>query len=160
MSRRQGGHSPDTFTGSNLSITGSNCTYYDSAFSDYALAIRLSGPSGRSLADLGHLYSNISQIYAVHIKDYPKALLFLQKAVNYNLQHNNTRSLSFNYVNIADVYDKMGDPRRVLAFVNLTEYFTDLSESLLSSYGYDRHGFDLRVSTQEDQWAQASKHIK
>jgi two-component sensor histidine kinase len=38
----------------------------------------------------------------------------------------------------------------VSAFVNIREYLTDLSESLLSSYGYDRDSFDLRVSAQEE----------
>jgi two-component sensor histidine kinase len=38
----------------------------------------------------------------------------------------------------------------VSAFVNIREYFTDLSESLLSSYGYDRDSFDLRVSAEEE----------
>jgi two-component sensor histidine kinase len=36
------------------------------------------------------------------------------------------------------------------AFVNMKEYLTELSESLLSSYGYDRDGFDLRVSVQDE----------
>jgi two-component sensor histidine kinase len=99
-----------------MAITSGDNRYYDSAFSDYALAIRLSGPSGTSLADLGHLYNNISQIYAEYKKDYPMALHFLQKAIAYNLQHNNPRSLSFNYCYIADVYDKMGDKQQSLVY--------------------------------------------
>jgi two-component sensor histidine kinase len=38
----------------------------------------------------------------------------------------------------------------VAAFVNIREYLTELSESLLSSYGYDRDRFDLRVSAQDE----------
>jgi two-component sensor histidine kinase len=97
-------------------ITSGNDAYYDSAFSAYVLAIELSGPSGRSLADLGHLYNNISQIYTDYKKDYPTALRYLQKAVDYNAQHNNTRSLTFNYGNMAEVYDKMGDRQRSLVY--------------------------------------------
>jgi two-component sensor histidine kinase len=97
-------------------ITSGNDAYYDSAFSAYVLAIRLSGPSGRSLADLGHLYNNISQIYTDYKKDYPTALRYLQKAVDYNVQHNNSRSLTFNYGNMAEVYDKMGDRQRSLVY--------------------------------------------
>jgi hypothetical protein len=51
---------------------------------DYVLAIRLSGPSGTSMADLGHLYNNISQIYTEYQKDYPAALHYLKKAIDYN----------------------------------------------------------------------------
>ena len=103
-----------------LAITSSDNRYYDSAFSDYALAIRLSGPSGRSLADPGHLYNNISQIYTEYKKDYPSALHYLQKAIDYNERHNNPRSLSFNYGNIAEVYDKMGDKERSLFYARKT----------------------------------------
>jgi two-component sensor histidine kinase len=99
-----------------VAITSGDDHYYDSAFSDYVLAIRLSGPSGKKLADLGHLYNNISQIYAEYKKDYPAALQYLQKAIDYNLQHHNTRSLSFNYGMIAEVYDKMGDRKRSLVY--------------------------------------------
>jgi tetratricopeptide (TPR) repeat protein len=49
-------------------------------------------------------------------KDYPAALHYLQKAIDYNLQHNNTRSLSFNYCYIAHVYDKMGDRQQSLVY--------------------------------------------
>ena len=97
-------------------ITSGDNRYYDSAFSDYVLAIRLSGPSGTSMADLGHLYNNISQIYTEYQKDYPAALHYLQLAIDYNLQHNIVRSLSFNYNYIAHVYDKMGDPKRSLVY--------------------------------------------
>ena len=99
-----------------LAITSGDYHYYDSAFSDYVLGIRLSGPSGTSLADLGHLYNNISQIYTEYKKDYPSALLYLQKAVDFNLERNNTRSLSFNYCYIAHVYDKIGDRQRSLVY--------------------------------------------
>jgi two-component sensor histidine kinase len=43
-------------------------------------------------------------------------LRYLQKAVDYNAQHNNTRSLTFNYGNMAEVYDKMGDRQRSLVY--------------------------------------------
>jgi len=103
-----------------MAITSGDDHFYDSAFSDYALAIRLSGPSGTSMADLGHLYNNISQIYTEYQKDYPAALHYLKLAIDYNLQHHNTRSLSFNYCYIAHVYDKMGDRQRSLAYARMT----------------------------------------
>jgi two-component sensor histidine kinase len=99
-----------------LAITSGNTAYYDSAFSDYVFAIKLSGPSGTSMADLGHLYNNISQIYTEYQKDYPAALHYLKKAIDYNLRHYNTRSLSFNYNYIAHVYDKMGDGQQSLVY--------------------------------------------
>ena len=121
-----------------MAITSGDDHYYDSAFSDYALAIRLSGPSGTRMADLGHLYNNISQVYAEYQKNYPAALLYLQKAIDYNLQHHNTRSLSFNYGNIAEVYDKMGDGRRALVYACKTLAIAQQLQSperLVNAYG-------------------------
>ncbi len=121
-----------------LAITSGNNLYYDSAFADYVLAIRLSGPSGTSMADLGHLYNNISQIYTEHQKDYPAALHYLQKAIDYNLQHNNIRSLSFNYGYIAHVYDEMGDRQRSLVYALKTLSIAQqlrTPERLVNAYG-------------------------
>jgi len=121
-----------------MAITSRNNLYYDSAFSDYVLAIRLSGPSGTSLADLGHLYNNISQIYTEYQKDYPAALHYLQKAIDYNLHHNNIRSLSFNYSYIAHVYDKMGDRQRSLVYALKTLAIAQqlrTPERLVNAYG-------------------------
>jgi two-component sensor histidine kinase len=36
------------------------------------------------------------------------------------------------------------------AFVNIKEYLTDLTESLLSSYGYDRDRFELQISAERE----------
>jgi two-component sensor histidine kinase len=36
------------------------------------------------------------------------------------------------------------------AFVNIKEYLTDLTESLIASYGYDRDHFDLHISSQQE----------
>jgi two-component sensor histidine kinase len=36
------------------------------------------------------------------------------------------------------------------AFVNIKEYLTDLSESLITSYGFDRDHFDLQITTQQE----------
>ena len=121
-----------------LGITSDDNRYYDSAFADYAFAIRLSGPSGTRMADLGHLYNNISQIYTEYQKDYPAALHYLQKAIDYNLQHNNSRSLSFNYCYIAHVYDKMGDPKRSLVYALKTLLIAQqlrTPERLVNAYG-------------------------
>ncbi len=119
-------------------ITSGDNHYYDSAFSDYLLAIRLSGPSGLRMADLGHLYNNISQIYTEYQKDYPAALRYLQKAIDFNLQHNNSRSLSFNYSYIAHLYDKMGDPKRSLVYALKTLAISQqlrTPERLVNAYG-------------------------
>ncbi|HLZ87781.1 MAG TPA: histidine kinase dimerization/phosphoacceptor domain -containing protein, partial [Puia sp.] len=35
------------------------------------------------------------------------------------------------------------------AFVNIKEYLTDLAESLLSSYGFDKEQFDLRITAEQ-----------
>jgi two-component sensor histidine kinase len=37
-----------------------------------------------------------------------------------------------------------------LTGVNMTEYITDLVESLVSSYGFDRNGFDLQITVQKE----------
>ena len=119
-------------------ITSGDNHYYDSAFSDYHLAIRLSGPSGLRMADLGHLYNNISQIYTEYQKDYPAALRYLQKAIDFNLQHNNSRSLSFNYSYIAHLYDKMGDPKGSLVYALKTLAISQqlrTPERLVNAYG-------------------------
>ena len=121
-----------------LAITSGNTAYYDSAFSDYVLAIRLSGPSGTSMADLGHLYNNISQIYTEYQKDYPAALHYLKKAIDYNLQHHNIRSLSFNYDYIAHVYDKIGDRQQSLVYALKTLAIAQqlrTPERLVNAYG-------------------------
>ena len=121
-----------------MAITSGDDHYYDSAFSDYALAIRLSGPSGTRMADLGHLYNNISQIYTEYQKDYPAALHYLKKAIDYNLQHNNNRSLSFNYCYIAHIYDKMGDRQQSLVYALKTLAIAQqlrTPERLVNAYG-------------------------
>ena len=121
-----------------LAITSGDDHFYDSAFFDYALAIRLSGPSGTRMADLGHLYNNISQIYTEYQKDYPAALLYLKKAIDFNVQHNNSRSLSFNYCYIAHVYDKMGDGQRSLVYALKTLAIAQqlrTPERLVNAYG-------------------------
>jgi two-component sensor histidine kinase len=129
-------------------ITSKDTRYYDSAFADYALAIRLSGPSGTTMADLGHLYNNISQIYTEYQKDYPTALHYLGKAIEYNEQRHNGRSLSFNYSYAAHIYDKMGDPRRALVYALKTLIISQqlqTPERLVNAYGqlsesYERLG--------------------
>ena len=121
-----------------MAITSGDDRYYDSAFSDYALAIRLSGPSGTRMADLGHLYNNISQIYTEYQKDYPAALHYLKKAIDYNLEHHNTRSLSFNYCYIAHIYDKMGDGQQSLVYALRTLAIAQqlrTPERLVNAYG-------------------------
>jgi two-component sensor histidine kinase len=156
-------------------ITSGNSHYYDSAFSGYVLAIRLSGPSGKKLADLGHLYNNISQIYAEYKKDYPAALRYLQKAIDFNVQHNNTRSLSFNYCYIADVYDKMGDRQRSLVYAfktlalaqqlqspeRLVNAYSQLSESYRYLGRYDSAlYYNIRYNALSDSLANLDKTMQ
>ena len=99
-----------------LGVKTGDHRYYDSAFSGYVRALRLHEISGKGTDDLGRLYNNISQVYTEDKKDYPSALRYLQKAIDFNQQHHNFRSLSFNYGYIAHVYDKMGDRQHSLEY--------------------------------------------
>ena len=81
----------------------------DSAFVLYQKAIRLIEESGEAKQDLGKLYNNIAQVYNEHIKDYPMALSFLKKAIEFNTERNNQSSLTYNYDVTSYVYQNMGN---------------------------------------------------
>jgi two-component sensor histidine kinase len=95
-------------------------TYYDSALVCYLNALARISPSGKGRQYTGTLYNNISQVYSEYKKDYPTALHYLQQAVEFNKLNNNKARLSFNYGNIANVYQLMGNKRSSLEYAYKT----------------------------------------
>lgn len=81
----------------------------DTAFLLYQKAIAIVEQTGEGYDMLGKLYNNITQVYSEQYADYPRALEYAQKAVDYNKQINSLISLSYNYNNIADIYMRMGE---------------------------------------------------
>jgi two-component sensor histidine kinase len=94
--------------------------YYDSALTCYQQALAMIPPSGKGRQFTGTLYNNISQVYLEHKHDYPTALQYLQAAVRFNKQQKNFGKLSYNYGNIAQVYQLMGDRRSSLDYAYKT----------------------------------------
>jgi two-component sensor histidine kinase len=94
--------------------------YYDSALWFYQAALQRMNESGQGREYAGTLYNNISQVYIEYKRDYPTALRYLQQAVHSNEQIHSIRKLSYNYGNIAHVYQLMGDKRRSLEYASLT----------------------------------------
>ena len=88
----------------------------DSAFSKYNEALQLVQETGEAKDQLGKLYNNISQVYNERDKNFPLALAYLRKAVDFNTARNNLNSLSFNYGNISDVYLGMGNTSEAHAY--------------------------------------------
>lgn len=78
--------------------------YYDSAHDCYVRAIELINMSGKGKGQLGRLYNNICQVIFEYKKDYNTALDYAFRAVDFNMQRNNQNSLTYNYLNIADIY--------------------------------------------------------
>jgi two-component sensor histidine kinase/tetratricopeptide (TPR) repeat protein len=76
----------------------------DTALVLYQKALSIIQQTGDGEGSLGRLYNNISQVYNERLKDYPTALEYLFRAVEYNKERNNLASLSFNYNNISSVY--------------------------------------------------------
>jgi len=91
-------------------------SFYDSAYDCYVKAIGLINQSGKGKAQLGRLYNNICQVMFEYKKDYNTALDYAFKAVAFNLQRNNQNSLTYNYLNIADIY------RRQKKYIQALDY--------------------------------------
>lgn len=81
----------------------------DSAFQLYEKGIRLINETGEGEEELGKFYNNITQVYNEHYRNYPKALEYANKAVDFNTRRNNLHSLTYNYGNLAEIYMNMGD---------------------------------------------------
>jgi two-component sensor histidine kinase len=94
--------------------------FMDSAFACYQTALALVRRTNKGNEYLGKLYNNISQVYNEYYKNYPQALYYLQKAVDYNSERKNLNSLSFNYGNISDVYLRMGDDKKAFEYAHKT----------------------------------------
>lgn len=108
--------------------------YYDTAFSQYSLALQLITLSGKGTSSTSKLYNNISQVYLEYKKDYPKALDYLFKAVALNKQKNYDTGLSFNYGNISNVYVKLNDYPRALLYARKMEELALRPERLINAY--------------------------
>jgi two-component sensor histidine kinase len=81
----------------------------DSAFSLYNRGMLLVKNTGEGEDELGPLYNNTAQVYNEYFKDYPKALEYQIKAVDFNTNRNKQTSLTHNYNTIAEIYMNMGD---------------------------------------------------
>ncbi len=81
----------------------------DTAFQLYERGLSLINETGEGTDDLGKFYNNIGQIYNEHYKDYPAALSYLNKAVDFNTSRNNQLSLTYNYNTLSEIYLNMGD---------------------------------------------------
>lgn len=90
--------------------------YYDTAWHAYDQALQLISASGKGAEHAGKLYNNMSQVYLEYKKDYPQALEYLFKAVEFNKDRHNLSSLSFNYGNISNAYVKMHDAAQALLY--------------------------------------------
>lgn len=95
-------------------------TYYDSALQYYLLGLELIQRSGKGTQYASILYNNVSQCYFDYKKDYPTALHYLQEAVNVNQKNHDTTRLSFNYGNIARIYQLMGARNKSLGYAYKT----------------------------------------
>lgn len=105
--------------------------YYDSAFKCYERGIEIVKRCCAHLDEypLARLYNNISQIYTIPKRDYTTALRYSQMAVEINKRLNNLNSLTHNYMNIADIYRRMGKPAEGLPYAILAK---DISMQLNS----------------------------
>jgi len=81
----------------------------DTAFFKYQKAIQLLQQYGDSTRVLSKLYNNLSQVYIERLKDYPKAIEVINKAIALNRQVNYTNGITFNYANMSNVYLAMGN---------------------------------------------------
>ena len=90
----------------------------DTAFTLYQRAIDIVQQTGDGGESLGLLYNNISQVYNEHYKNYPKALEYLFKAVDFNTAKKRQLSLSYNCANISNVYLQTGDYTNALAYAH------------------------------------------
>jgi len=80
----------------------------DSAFHLFQRGIQLIDKTKEGDEERGKFYNNICQVYNEHYKDYPKALEYVNKAVDFNTKRNNQHSLTYNFANLSDIYLNMG----------------------------------------------------
>jgi two-component sensor histidine kinase len=95
--------------------------YYDTAYQAFMQALQLIRRSGKGTQYTGKLYNNVSQVYLEYKKDYPKALDYLFRAVEFNKSHHNFSSLSFNYGNISNAYVKLNNHTQALLYARKME---------------------------------------
>jgi len=120
--------------------------YYDTAWRAYDQALQLIGTSGKGAEHTGKLYNNMSQVYLEYKKDYPTALNYLFKAVEFNKDRRNLSSLSFNYGNISNAYVKMHDATQALLYARkMQETATRLNrpERLVNAWRQLHESFKL-----------------
>ncbi|SFV32740.1 tetratricopeptide repeat-containing sensor histidine kinase [Thermoflavifilum thermophilum] len=94
--------------------------YYDSARSCYLKAMKLIQLSGKATKYIPKLYNNLSQIATEYDHNYAKALEYLSKAIAINEKNHNLISLSYNYGNVAYVYQQMGNLQKSIAYARKT----------------------------------------
>lgn len=94
--------------------------YYDSAMASYLDGLARINTTGAGKKYSGIFYNNISQVYLEYKKDYPSALHYLQEAVAFNTGEHNIIRLSFNYGNIAHLYQLMGNKQASLEYAYKT----------------------------------------
>ncbi|MBX5439474.1 MAG: hypothetical protein IRZ29_08030, partial [Thermoflavifilum sp.] len=95
-------------------------TYYDSARACYLKALTLIRRSGKATYFIPKLYNNLSQVATEYDHDYPAALQYLSKAIAENEKNHNLVSLSYNFGNVAYVYQLMGNPKLSVAYARKT----------------------------------------
>ncbi len=84
--------------------------WMDTAAAMYTRAINIVEQTGaRKQEEMGKLYNNISQVYIEYYHDYPRALKYLFKAVDFNTANKNQYSLTYNYANICEAYLQLHD---------------------------------------------------
>ncbi len=120
--------------------------YYDTAWRAFDQALQLISTSGKGAEHTGKLYNNMSQVYLEYKKDYPRALDYLFKAVEFNKGRHNLSSLSFNYGNISNAYVKMHDAAQALLYARkMQETAVQLKrpERLMNAYRQMHESFKV-----------------
>jgi tetratricopeptide (TPR) repeat protein len=84
----------------------------DSAYVKFEEAIKMLESSRKNHIQLQRLYTNISQVYIEHFKDYDKALKVLNKAIAINNELNSPFNLSYNYANLSNLYKEKGNYKK------------------------------------------------
>ncbi|HVW59757.1 MAG TPA: histidine kinase dimerization/phosphoacceptor domain -containing protein, partial [Puia sp.] len=121
-------------------------TCYDSAMACYQDALAMITRSGKGRRYIGILYNNISQFYIEYKRDYPAALRYLQAAVQANQHENTIIRLSYNYGNIAHVYQLMGNRRSSLDYAYRTLDYarrTNITNRILNAYKQLFDSYDM-----------------
>lgn len=101
--------------------------YYDSARACYLKALKLIQLSGKATNYFPKLYNNLSQISTEYDHDYAKALQYLSQAIAINQKNHNLISLSYNYGNVSQVYQRMGNLPKSIEYARKT---VSLAQSL------------------------------